>query len=390
MRLTSEKFKYLDLVQNYLPIGTVPDFKRLKSLERLENFHGSYILRSSLKDESNKRDLMSGKSLSLGGIDSLEMLKDSWEKIQAQHDLDEVILQREIFWESHITLYVEADFFFGELKSKNGGKTFLYETTLGKTLSVETKLISELIRSLKALLSQEKYWLCELGVCDGKLFLFQLHPIGETLLKKVFSNDLILQMVSSRLRFSSGKGLFDLLKMEWKAWRFRQNVQSMDFETSQIFLNWEFLFHYFRLFCMIKNLRPNGESFSQFLSTSFSTGFLSPLIQKHLEIASIGRNQESYEVMNIGFQGSGLMFIGKGQLNGIVGEDIFVCDEIPLSVIYGDKKPRVILTKEVGVLSHPVLASVENGIPLVLGLTVLPSRGERIFLDFEYKNFRIE
>jgi hypothetical protein len=390
MRLSSEKFKYLDLVQNYLPTGTIPDFKVIKSLEGPENIQGNWILRSCLKHESNKNVLLSGKSLSLGGIDSNQKLQEAWEQIQAQKDLDEVILQKEIHWESHVTVYVEKDFFFGELKTQDGRKEFLYETPLGKTLASETKLLSEFLRLLGSFLSQEKFWLFEMGIVGGKIFLFQLHPISHELLEGIFSSDLVLQIVSSRQRFSGHKSLFNLLKIEWRAWRFRQGFPSKDSRPLEIFLNWEFIFHYFRLFCMIKKIRPDGESFSQFLTSSFDSGFFSANVKKHLEIANHHRKKETYNSLTIGFQSTGPMFIGKGQIPGIVGEDIFVCDEIPLAVIYGDKKPRAILTKEVGVLSHPVLACVENGIPLVLGVSVNLASGERIFLDFEHRIFKIE
>ena len=114
MRLASAKFKHLDSIQAFLVPETVPAFRVIQQLVDITSFDGPYILRSALKNEGQKGQLLSGKSLSIGDIDSRQKLNEAWEKISSQVDLEEVILQEEIKWDSHITLTYEKDFFFSE------------------------------------------------------------------------------------------------------------------------------------------------------------------------------------------------------------------------------------------------------------------------------------
>ena len=175
MGLTSEKFKYLWVAKNLLPFESVPEFEVLKTLSA-RKVHERLILRSSLKQEASKGQLLCGKSLSISGIDSWHKLQQAWNDIQKQTDLDEIILQREIQYVSHVTLFWEKDFFFAELKSM-GQKHFLYWTPLVQSLCEETKILRQLVLPLQLLLEKEDSWLMEIGIKDKKAYLFQLHPI---------------------------------------------------------------------------------------------------------------------------------------------------------------------------------------------------------------------
>lgn len=390
MRLSSGKFKYLDQLKPLLPEGTIPSFRIMDSLGPEVEIAGRFILRSALKNEGDFNQLQSGKSLSPGGIDSWQKLKNSWEAVQKQEKLEEVILQEEIEWETHITLIYEKDFFFAELKSKSHSSQFLYWTPLGQSLSPITQKIKTFLEPIKSELEKENFWLLEAGICRDKIHLFQIHPVNQELISHVFSGELAPQIISSRLRFSKPQGLLGLMRTEWEARKFRRRMKNQNFQPSTVFLNWEFLFHYFRLFCMMQKMKPDAQSFGKFLSASYQNSWMSSLVKKHLELANYFRKSETFDPMNLGFSGPQLIFIGKGMFQGKVGEDILVCDEISLDTIYGNPKPRVILSKEVGLLSHPVLASVENGIHLVLGLRALPQKGERIYLDFERNVLTVE
>jgi hypothetical protein len=391
MRLASAKFKHLDSVQAFLVPETVPAFRVIQQLVDITSFDGPYILRSALKNEGQKGQLLSGKSLSIGDIDSRQKLNEAWEKISSQVDLEEVILQEEIKWDSHITLTYEKDFFFSEIKKQNGLQQFIYWTPLAQTLSFEVQLIKKFLKPLESYLLQEKCWLMEAGILNGKIYLFQIHPVSLDLLSTIFSSEMVGQIVSSRMRFAKSQGLWGLIKTEWKARSFRHKMKDESFHPSLIFLNWEFLFHYFRIFCMLNQLGPDAQSFAKFLAMSFEKNWMSSLVKKHLELANFFRKNEAFDPMNLGFESNGLIFIGKGTLEGTVGDEIHTCDEISLALIYQKSaRPRVILTKEVGLLSHPVLASVENGVYLVLGMSELPNKGARIHLDFDQKVIRIE
>jgi hypothetical protein len=390
MRLASEKFKHLDSISPLLSSGLVPSFQKIEILEEIRALDKTYIMRSALKNEASNMRLQSGKSLSIGGIDSVQKLQEAWGQINKQDHLDEVILQEEVPWTTHVTLIYETDFFFAELKKREGPPQFLYWTPLGRSLVRETALLEKFLKPLKPYLEQEPFWLMELGIKDDQLFIFQLHSADPALLSNIFSSDMVAQIVASRLRFTKSQGLWNLFKTEWQARKFRQNMSVETVNPSKIFNNWEYLFHYFKVFCMMKKLEPTAQSFATFLATSGESSWLSGIVKKHLELANYYRASETFDPMKAGIAGQGPIFVGKGTYSGVVGIDIHVCEEISLDLIYRKERPKIILTKEVGVLSHPVLASVENGVSLVMGLTDLPTEGETIFLDFDSHYFKVQ
>lgn len=390
MRLASGKFKHLETIKPIIEFGAIPDFRTITHPDDIQSIDQVMILRSALKNEAKGAKLLSGKSLSIPGIDSRQKLLEAWNKIQAQPELDEVILQNEIFWDHHITLVYENDFFFAEIKRKEGVSEFVYWTPLAQSLNPLIQKLKSFLRPLKHYLESEKFWLMELGLTEQKLFLFQIHPVSVDLLSELFSSNMVAQIVSSRVKFARSQSLWNLLRTEWQARSFRREMKNASFHPSLVFLNWEYLFHYFRLFCMMNRLKPDAQSFANFLAASFEKHWFSELVKKHLELANYFRESESFDPMKLGFESQGMIFIGRGQYQGIVGEDIHVCEEISLELLYREKKPKVILTKEVGILSHPVLASVENGVALVLGVTTSFKPGERIDLDFERKLLQVK
>ena len=390
MRLASGKFKHLETIKPLLEVGVIPDFTLMNRPEDVQSINHSMILRSALKNEAKGAKLLSGKSVSIPGIDSWQKLLEAWNKIQAQSDLEEVILQDEIHWETHLTLIYENDFFFVELKRVGRASEFIYWTPLAHSLHPLIQSLKKFLEPLKTYLKTEKFWLMELGSKQEKLFLFQVHPVSVDLLSDLFSTNMVAQIVSARVKFSRSQGLWSLLKTEWSARSFRRDMKQTSFHPGLVFLNWEYLFHYFRLFCMMNRLQPNAQSFASFLTGSFKKTWFSDLVKKHLELANYFRKSESFDPMKLGFEGTGLLFIGRGQMEGVIGEDIHVCEEISLELLYRKQKPKVILTKEVGILSHPVLASVENGVALVLGVESVYFPGERIYLDFDRRMIQVK
>lgn len=390
MRLSSEKFKYLDLVAPYLEVGTIPPYKIVTGADALGDIYGqvSTIMRSALKNEAGAGSLLSGKSLSIGGIDSPEKLREAWEKVSAQEDLQEVILQEEVSWDTHATIICEEEFFLAELKDRTGAQRIIYWSPIARSQEAEVEPLRRFLKPLATPLRGKDIWLLELGIRSDRIFLFQVHPISPKLLNTLFSSELVAQIVASRMRFAKAKGPLGLLNMELKARKFRQTIKK-SFHPSQVFLNWEYLFHYFRLFCMMNRLTPDAHGFALFLSESYKDNWLGTLVQKHLELANLFRKDETFNPLRLGMEGAGPVFIGKGVIEGVVGTDIYYCDEIPLDLPYRKVKPKAILTKEVGVLSHPVLASVESNIALVLGINAPPREGTKIYLDFEKKILRI-
>lgn len=390
MRFVSDKFKYLHDFQKALPEGVIPSFTLFTDPIESRDFTPSKILRSALHLEASQGHLGSGKSKSISGICSEKDLNTAWQEVRSQENFCEAIIQDEVPWETHITLIYENDFFFAELKSRTGHPYFIYWTPLAYTLTKETILLKNLISLIKQSLKTHSFWLMELGMIDEKLFLFQIQPVNLNFMGKIFSSELGLHLVRSRLRFSRSQNIFSLIKNEWHAHKFRKQIISASYSPANVFLNWEFIFHYYRLFCMLKKLSPNGQSFAQFLSQGFESSFLSIAVRKHLEFAHYYRTQEEFLPMDIGMEGPGIIFLGKGIISGVVGVDIECFDKIPIQSVYQKSKPKIILTKEVSLLSHPILASVENGIALVLGMESFPENGANIVVDFEKKSFLIK
>ena len=92
----SAKFKFLNnnAYLHYIPkVYNAKDF-----LENNKVIESKLILRSALKEEGDKSSLKSGISLTEHGIQNQNELKIAIEKLQTQKDLDEIVLQEEVFF----------------------------------------------------------------------------------------------------------------------------------------------------------------------------------------------------------------------------------------------------------------------------------------------------
>jgi hypothetical protein len=338
---------------------------------------------------------LSGKSLSIPGIRGKSEFDTAYPRVMAQVGLDEVILQEEITEYEHLTLIWEKDFLFGEWDPRNHSSTYLYWTPLGS--SGEDSLLKGLLQfllPLQYLHADAPLWLLELGLKDGQFYLFQIQPVEQSKVAHVFAEDWVQELISSRLRFSKSPGVMHLLKVEWNARKFRKRDYRNHAPVSSVFQNWEYIFHYFRLFCMINQFQASGESFSLFLSEASSKGFMGTLLKRHLEISNELRIHEDAAPMEVRFQDGGLRFVGKGVGLGVIGQEVKIQRELDLSLIYSDHPPRLIISNSVSLLSHPVLAAAEQGILLILGVPE-PLLGDlqvgrSVFFDFEKKILRLE
>jgi hypothetical protein len=390
MRLRSAKFKYLEQFSAFLPEGVIPDFEIIsQELPELEGTD-TWILRSALKHEAATGRLNSGKSISISDIDSRKKLQVAWENVRTQMDFTEAILQRQMPWESHITAIYQSDFLLLEVRSRAGEPTFAYRTPMTETKNPLLEKISDLLEPLKPQLDLQTCWLLELGHNDHQIFLFQIHPVDEKFITDILDQDLVKGIVSSRMRFGKKQNLFQLLKTEWQARLFRRRFDRSKIPPGDVFINWEYLFHYFRIFCMSRRLSPDEGSFARFLSSAFSRGWPSELVKAHLEIAGIIRKDEAFTVQDIGFRTQKQAFIGKGVVSGEVGKDILIMGEPDLSLIYSMYPPKAFLTKKVGLLSHAVLACAEKNIGLVVGHEGELQSGDIIYLDFDQQKIMIK
>jgi phosphohistidine swiveling domain-containing protein len=184
--------------------------------------------------------------------------------------------------------------------------------------------------------------------------------------------------------------------MELKAHFFRKFfLKDRNDNYSQNFCNWEFIFHYFRLFCMLKKVKPKNESFAQFLIFVSSNHFLSQIIRQHFNLANSISIKNSDQPLDFHFfDSNGLNFIGKNihEIN-INDPKLYAANKLDPQIIYHLKEVKIILTGEVGLLSHGVLAAIDQQMMIVTGIqeefwTKL-KKDDTIFLDFEKKILKI-
>jgi hypothetical protein len=375
MLQASVKFHYLERAQGILPPGVVPSFERIPIQGESPVFSKpsekeSYILRSALQCEGRFGKLLSGKSLTIGGITSIEDFEKSCIRVRAQQNLDSMILQREIPWDRHLTLWVDGDFFVGEQRDRDDRITCFFFNPLTRShTGVNLEGLSDLLKRLRPILNESPQWVFEFGICHGQIHLFQLQPANPKNMEMIFSSGFALEQILAQSRFAKTATFLGMLRTEWNAHHFRKRMISGLPRISDVFLNWEFIFHYFRLHCLVTRENASAEAFAMFLSeSSKSKSHLGGLLKKHLEISSRLRPLEPFPHLSAGFHSSTPLFIGGGRIEGILGVDILWHEEPDLEMIHSINPPKAILSSSVSILSHASLACSELGIGLVLGL----------------------
>ncbi len=328
MPLSSEKFKYLEISGTFLKEGVIPaysvmginDFEVMNRGQRWP-----LILRSAIRSEASELTTLSGKSISIGGIEGPEALQHALSRCRSQPDLQEIILQEEVDWNEHLTVIVESNFFFCEVRDRTGQTRTFFQSSLTQTSAEPLSIpLREILKALAPILEEKHLWLLELGWASSGLHLFQIQPIARPAVEKIFSSQLARQQVASTERFTKQKGIFKLLKIEWQALAFRNRVHAGTLHSSDVFLNWEFIFHYFRIFCMIRNHRPSGEAFAAFLTSTRSSSPIASLSLTHLRIANQLRKDEMFLASDARFEGNAPLFIGTGIIEGYTNEAILV------------------------------------------------------------------
>jgi len=379
MQGISPKFKFLEDAESLLPRGSIPQYRFLSPHEApsslLEECKGmECILRSGLRSEGGGNEMLSGKSISTGGIRSLEELQAAHQAALSQPGLQTLLLQKEIQWERHLTLWVEDHFMFVQERDRGGRSKSFYSDPLTRSGAMDSlREIEAFLDPLEPLLRQNPHWLLEIGSVGSTLYLFQIQVASHHFLEHVFSSDLAFRLVLARNRFQRLGSLPSLLRTEWNAFHFRRRIRGDPPRFSDVFSNWEFLFHYFRIFCMTRRIVPDAGSFSEFLSLAHNKNtHWGSLVHEHLAISRVLRKSESDPEMETAFNASGPLYIGKGILCGTFGVDIFWQEEPDVQLIHSIKRPKAILTPSVSILSHFALACAELGVGLVMGLESEP------------------
>jgi hypothetical protein len=398
MELISNKFKFLQPARKLLGDAIVPVFQKIERDILTIKFDKLKVLRSSLKSEAQKVSLQSGKSISILNLSNLIEFKAALKRVYNQEDLLEVILQDQVLWEQHLTLIYEEDFIFIEIKDRNSDQIQFYYTSLaGESghFSFVDKL-KKYLKKLAPILKEDKLWIMEWGVVNSELSLFQIHPISSDYAEHIFSDDLALQLLQSKNRFQGQPSFKDLILTEWSAFLYRKKKQkNFEIKNQDVFINWEYIFHYYRLYCQSRNLKPTNVIFNDFLNQTYKNNYFSNTVKVHLSLANKFRNNETYAPIDYILEGkSKLNFLGKGQFSGTINGGIVLLAELTPEAVYQLPESCIILTKTVSLLGHGILASVERGLPVLSGISEEEweklLKCNKIFLDFENQIFKIE
>jgi phosphohistidine swiveling domain-containing protein len=349
----------------------------------------SVILRSALIIE-NTKVLNSGIGLSIIGINDKKTFDESKSQILSQSSLDYAIMQPCIEHEFHLTVFSTAHFDFVESVGCTPGTKSGFDFINDKTLSSKKpflKALSNFLRLYKKEFSGE--YILELGFSKSRLYLYQANDLkgknlDESLYSSILKRSLLLNQQLKKNSF------LNHLRIEKRAHVFR--LKGNYTNVSDCLDNWLYIFFYFKLFC-IKNKRSfSQDSFELFLNTVNSKVHLSKMLKRHLEISSLTNEIFEFNINTV-FSESKEIYIGSGEMSGIIDESILVSESLDPKTIK-EMKPSLVISSYDSLLGHPALICAELGIPLIGGLasSVIHSisLGDNFSVDFKLKQFTIK
>ncbi len=354
--------------------------------EDLPSDFEQFIVRSALKSE-NSETLNSGVGLSLGSIQTQKDYTEAIKKLMNQDNLDFLLLQPFFEHDIHLTIFLTTNFVFIESQSTGESKFYFYNDLTSSKLPHWGKKVQDVLTRFNALYKGE--FLIEAGLRADEFKLFQMNRLKQNHIKNALYNQVLSKALLGNKRIDQDS-FFSKLKLEYKAYKFRQKETYNDFNDT--FNNWVYIFFYFKLFCTKENLQFSGSSFEEFLNIAGGAGVLSKNLKRHLEICSLTDKANQWNI-DSGFHDKEEIYIGHGKIEGIVDQNVLVSTNLTMEEILLHK-PSVILTTYNSILSHPILFCAENGISLVGGLpksSVQELRpGDKFSIDFKLKQIIVE
>lgn len=383
----SSKFKFINnsAYNHYIP----KIYNAKKILENTKVIDSSMILRSALKGEAQKENLKSGLSLTLKGINSHTELKDALNQIESQKELDEYILQDEVFIHTHLTVYIEPGFIFGEVTGTNEFFILSNQTHTGDKEIIQSILpLTNLIQA-----NEKRNVLCEIGLGgQGDVFLFQLMEIENHPIKDYIKNDLFKILVQKKDVYLR-PGFMNMLKTELTAYKVRKNYQKENTNNIEmVFFNWVSILHYFRLYCMQERITTDTLGWQNFLiETTTEKSWILKNALKHIRISSKLRQTEDMPEMPSSFKGEEKVFLGKGVHRLVVERDIQIITEMSLDKIKNlSDETRLVLSDYSSLLSHPCLLLIERNKMFIGGLSPQYleslSNGDEVEVNFDKRS----
>lgn len=368
----------------------IPDFRVLNlnsetrppHQDQESHFGFPVIVRSCLHGEGNHK-LLSGLSLSRYQIEDSAQLEAAIAECLEQENLDEIIIQKYIPYSSHWTIFFHDQLIFGESKTSQffvGSKYFLQGDlihfdilkrtidSIQKTLDLNSFLIEVGIETTEKSDSENK----------SRCWVFQVSPIAPEIVHKVFSNQVLLELVKQRNKQARRTGLIDFLKSEWDHRKLRLRLEKLDKsalvsdQALEIALNnWVALFDYFFYYCKLNRLPGTDQSFTQFLSAiqTKKTRWPLPLAKRHLYFAQEMASYETFRApASFISAGTKAYFLGNGKIQVAKNEAKFIGNINDLSIAKSYSW-KVVFTRSNSLLSHPILSLVEANVPVVANLS---------------------
>lgn len=403
----SPKFKLLkelyegDEFRQVIP----PIFKGKIDDDFFDNEKMKFILRSALKGEAKEEKLLSGVSLSVPNIGNKFEFTEALELIRSQGEVEEILFQLQYPHQVHGTLLATKELWYVELKESSQST----KIWIGPQLTLGEHPVLPLILDFKKKIEKhfkEINFLMEMGFKTKPNLhykLYQIQPVSPEKMKHVFNSDSIfLTLRESREATHTKKereGLLSLLWKEWKAFRFRSSFHKLpEFEAA--FKNWNFIFHYFKLFCVKQGLQGGDLDYVEFLKASYGgKGHFNQLSKKHLIVANEIRAKENLKGMGhssaqFSDQDQGYYFLGQKDYLGPFDSKVYVTNEIVVERLSQRKEVEVILTSSKQLLSHGFLYALEQGISIVANIpmnTLKSFQGkDRLAIDFENKKIGVK
>jgi phosphohistidine swiveling domain-containing protein len=346
----------------------------------------TYILRSALKSE-NAASMNSGVGISIPGIRTDLQYNEALTKLHSQKDFDFSLLQPFYEYQAHLTIFKTKDFVFIEAKTENTNQFYFFNNLTGSLLPSWGRGVQGFLSTFNRFYEGE--FIIEIGVKELECKVFQINELTDKHIKNALYEEVLSKaLVGNKL--INNDSFFQKLKLEYKAFKFRQREDFLDF--SDTFNNWVYIFFYFKIYCTTQKLEFGSQSFQSFLSSTSQNNTISKNLKRHLEISNLTNKARDWNIQS-GFTENSEIYIGSGFLEGTVDKDVLVSEDLTIEELLS-QKPSVILTTYNSILSHPILYSAENGISLVGGLTKASVRnikkGDKFSIDFKLKQIIIK
>lgn len=337
------------------------------------------ILRSALNSEASETGvLLSGKSISIGNIQTHQDFLEAYDKASAQADLAEMQLEEQVGFDQHYTVLGFKNVFLIQNTLNGESLFFTTSTYIGKVEN--QKQIVHWILKFKQSIPMD-FFLLEIGIVGSHLYLFQGNSVKENLAKKIFDSSPYREIYQSALSWPRNPGLFFLLKLLIGSFLTRWKSLAGS-------VNWKFIWFYFYLFALNRARQNLDLSFIEFLnSLNNSASWNNQAALKHIEL--LNKDRENYN-LHAGFHlDSGAIFQGHGEVV-TTSEKAYFFDQLQPEILYSLPKNSVIFTKDFNVLAHGFLICLEQDFSIIGNLDdeqylKYKNHGEKIRVNFTDK-----